>query len=186
WLFYMVRGKVQPTHELAEQLMRLAQSAQEPALLLQSSYVLGVTLCCQGKIAPAPEQLEQGLALYDPQQHRTLGSPHRGYDPGVASFSWVAMALWLLGYPDQARQRSQEALALARELSHPNSLAWALYFMTWVQQYCRDGHAVQAQVEALMALSREQGFVFFPGPGTIWQGWALAEQGQGEEGAAQI
>ena len=30
-----------------------------------------------------------------------------------------------LGYPDQALQRSDEALSLAQELSHPFTLAWA-------------------------------------------------------------
>ena len=29
------------------------------------------------------------------------------------------LALWLLGYPDQALQRSHEALTLAQELAHP-------------------------------------------------------------------
>ena len=36
--------------------------------------------------------------------------------------------LWFLGYPDQALKRSHEALALAQELSHPYSLAYALIF----------------------------------------------------------
>ena len=49
-----------------------------------------------------------------------------GYDPGVMCLSYAAWALWFLGYPDQALKRSQEALTLARELSHPFSLAVAL------------------------------------------------------------
>ena len=36
------------------------------------------------------------------------------------------------------------------------------------------------------ALVAEQGFPYFLAWGTIWRGWALAEQGQGEEGIAQI
>jgi hypothetical protein len=34
-----------------------------------------------------------------------------------------ALALWVLGYPDQALAKSHEGLTLAQELSHPFSLA---------------------------------------------------------------
>jgi len=44
-------------------------------------------------------------------------------DPGVACLSYMALALWPLGYPDLALKRSQEALTLAQELAHPFSLA---------------------------------------------------------------
>jgi hypothetical protein len=44
-----------------------------------------------------------------------------GLDPGMTCRVFVAHALWLLGYPDQALQKVQEALTLARELSHPLS-----------------------------------------------------------------
>ena len=40
----------------------------------------------------------------------------------------------VLGYPDQALKRSQEALTLAQELSHPYSLAFALNFAAWLHQ----------------------------------------------------
>lgn len=46
----------------------------------------------------------------------------------------AAMTLWLLGYPDKALERSQEALALACELSHPCSMVHALYYSAWVHQ----------------------------------------------------
>ena len=96
------------------------------------------------------------------------------------------VALWLLGYPDQALQRSQEALTLAQELSHPFSLAFALYFAAMLHQFRREAQAAQERAEAAMALATEQGFAFWLAWGTILRGWALAEQGQGEEGIAQM
>src|SRR5713226_9830251 len=44
----------------------------------------------------------------------------------------------------------------------------------------------QAAGEALIALATEQGFPYWLALGTILHGWALAEQGQGEKGIAQI
>ena len=102
----------------------LAQSVQDPALLLVAHNALGATLYCLGEFASAREHLGAGIALYDPQQHRSMPSL-RCSDPGVACLSYAAWTLWYLGYPDQALKRSHEALTLAQELSHPFSLAYA-------------------------------------------------------------
>jgi hypothetical protein len=63
--------------------------------------------------------LAQGMIFYDPQKHSPYGGTH---NPGVACLSHEALALWHLGYPDQALKKIQQAITLARELSHP--LAW--------------------------------------------------------------
>src|SRR5262249_51519395 len=65
---------------------------------------LGNTLNYLGELATAQVHLEQGIALYDRQQHRTHALLY-GQDPGVACRSYAAATLWLLGYPDQALQR---------------------------------------------------------------------------------
>jgi predicted ATPase len=44
----------------------------------------------------------------------------------------------------------------------------------------------QEWAEATITLAREQGFPLWLGQGTMLQGWALAEQGQVEEGITQI
>jgi tetratricopeptide (TPR) repeat protein len=96
------------------------------------------------------------------------------------------VALWLLGYPEQALRKSHEALTLAQELFHPNSLAFALNVAACLHQYRWEGQAAQKRAEAAITLSTEQGFPFFLAWGTMLRGWTLAEQGQGEEGIAQI
>jgi predicted ATPase len=98
----------------------------------------------------------------------------------------VARPLWWLGYPDQALQRGREALALAQDLAHSPSLAYALNWAATVQQFRRDALATQEQAEALIALSTEQGFPQWLAGGTILRGWALAERGEREEGMAQM
>ena len=125
------------------------------------------------------------MALYDFRQYNSQ-SLRYGQDPGVTCLSTLARALWALGYPDQALQRSQEALALARQLAHPFSLAFALYFGAVVCQYRRDWQGVQRLAEALMALSAEQGFAQRLAQARIMLGWTLVEQGQVAEGMVQI
>ncbi|MFQ5595325.1 MAG: AAA family ATPase, partial [Anaerolineae bacterium] len=185
WEYYEVRAELQTAHEVAEQLLNLAQNEQDPALLLEAHRALGPTLLWLGEFAPARAHLEQGIALYDPQQHHSHAFLY-GTDPGGACLRHAPYPLWSLGYPNQALDRSREALILAQELSHPHSLAAALGLATFIHQFRREVQATQERAEAAIALSAEQGFAYWLALATIMRGWALVEQEQVEEGVAQI
>ena len=184
--FYLVRAEHKRAHELAEHLLRLAQSRQDSALLVVAHTMLGVALFCRGELVLARTHLEQGSALYDIQQHHALAFSYLSLDLGGHCLSYAAAALWQLGYPEQALQRNHEAVTLAQDVSHPFSLAFALNFTARLHQLRREQPAVQAGAEAAIALSTEQGFPFFLAMGTILRGWAVAEQGQGAAGISQI
>ena len=81
-------------------------------------------------------------------------------------------------------RRSQEALA--QELVHPYSLAYAQNWAAVLHHRRQDVPAVQAQADALLALATPQGFLVYAGWGTYWRGWALAMQGQGAAGLTQM
>ncbi|HEX2524261.1 MAG TPA: hypothetical protein VHP35_19285, partial [Terriglobia bacterium] len=98
----------------------------------------------------------------------------------------ASQMLWLLGYPDQALQRSNEALALAQKLSQPSSLCFALYFSAWVEQHRGERQAAQEHIEQTIALATEQGFTRWLAQGSILQGWLLVEEGKGREGILQM
>ena len=183
---YFVRGESQKARELAEQCLTLAQSLQDPGLLLLAHRVLGQTLFSLGELATAQANFEQAITLYDPHQHHSLTFLYYGQDPGVFCFSFTALPLWFLGYPDQALKRSQTALALAQKLSHPHSVAFALGLAAHLHQLRREGQAAQEQAEAGITLATEQGFPQLLALGTFLRGWALAEQGQEEESIAQM
>jgi len=182
-LLYGVRADYKAAQELGEQRLRLPQHFHNPILLLGAHESLGEFLFLIGEFARARKHLEEGAALYDPKQRRCYGSP---FDPKVACLSYIAYALWFMGYPDQALQRSHEAQTLARELSHPFSLAHALHHAARLHQLRREVLAVQERSEVLIALTSKQEFPIYLAAGTIWQGWAMAEQGNPEEGIMQI
>ena len=122
----------------------------------------------------------QVVVISAPQKH------HHVHDPVVGYLFDAALDLWSLGYPDQALKKGHEALTLAREMSHPFSLALALHFAAGLHILCREVQAVQDLAEELITLSTEQGFSYRAAAGTIFRGWVLSEQGQGEEGIIQI
>jgi predicted ATPase/class 3 adenylate cyclase len=182
-VFHEARAEYKTARELSEQCLRLAQSAQDPALLLEAHYILGETLYYLGEGALAQTHLEQAMALYAPHQ------PHHPWvwtDRGVAGLTRAAALLGLFGYPDQALQRSHEALALAQELSHPHSLAWALWYAAIFHEQRREVQATQERAEEMIGLSTKQGFPLWVMLGTIVQAWVLTQQGKVEEGIAQM
>ncbi len=182
WAFHGTRAELPMAYEAAEQLLRLGQHTQDPALIMEGHFVLGLTSYFMGKFASAREHLEQSLTFYNP---KSTGS-RRIEDLSVACPSMTAMTLWYLGYQDQALKTMHEARARAHELSHPFSLAYALVCATQVHILRREIQTVQEEAAALIAFSIEQGFPFRVAQGTILRGWALAMQGQEEEGIAQL
>jgi predicted ATPase len=182
---YLARRQFQAAHEVGEQILTLAQHLHDPGLLVRAYTLLAQTAYQFGEFVQAREHAEQAIALYDPQQHRSHVFLY-GNDARVAGFSFAAGALWYLGYPDQALQRSQAALAWAEELSHPFSMAGALTVATILHQRRQEGQVVQECAEATITLSTEHGFSSYLAVATILRGWALAEQGQAAEGIAQM
>ncbi len=183
--FYHIGGQFPTARELGAQLLALARRGQQPELLVEAHRALGATVFHLGELASAQAHLEQGIALYDPQYHRSHAFLY-GLDPGVFGLAYAAWVLWGLGSPDQGLQRSQEAVTLARELAHPHSLAAALGFAAWFHQFRREGRLTHEQAEAAITLATELGFPYWVVSGTILRGWALAEQGHGAEGIAQM
>jgi class 3 adenylate cyclase/predicted ATPase len=183
--FYIMRAEYRMARELAEQCLTLAQRVQDPVILLWAHATRANVLFYFGELTQTRAHGEQGLALYDPRQHRSVAFS-TGHDLGVHCLSYALATLWLLGYPDQARKRNSENLGLAQELALPSVMAFALYWAVWLHHAHQEGEAAQEQAEVLIALAREHGFPWFLTAGTILRGWALVEQGQGEEGIAQI
>jgi predicted ATPase len=185
WNYYNVHAELQTARTLGEQLLTLAQQAQDPAMLLVAHRALGATLLVLGTTASAHAHFAQSIALYDPQQHRAYAFLY-GEDNGVVCRSHDSCVLWRLGYPDQGLVRTEEAVALAQQLAHPFSLGFALAIGAMFHQLRRERPAVQEHAEAAISLATEQGFPYWRAIGSILRGWALAYQGQTREGHEQI
>jgi TOMM system kinase/cyclase fusion protein len=186
WFVYNHRGEHRRARELGEELLSLAQRIQDPDLLLEAHHALWAILFFAGELTAARLHLEEGVRLYDPQRHRLHAARYTGHDPGVCCRMLMALSLWLLGYPDQAVASSQEALALAQQLGHPFSVAFALSFAAMLHQCRCEAPLTHARAEAILTLGTEQGNPQVVERGMCLRGWALATSGHEEEGIAQI
>ena len=185
WVSSLIRADYRTAYQLGEQLLHLAQSGQDPELLVEAHYALGQTLWVLGKFFLAQEHLGQVLTLYSPDQRHAQVARY-GLDLGVSCQRWMALNLWFLGYPTQALQRSHGALTLVRELNRPFDLAYTQLFAAILHQLRLEGQATREWAEKAITLSTDQGFAYVLAMTTSVEGWALAEQGQVEKGIVQL
>jgi predicted ATPase len=185
WNYYQVHAELQTAYTLSEQLLVLAQQVQDPGMLSSAHRASGSTLSYMGEPASALTHLTQGIALYDPQQHRASVFLY-GEDAGVVCRIHAARVLWCLGYLDQGLARIDEALTLAQQIAHSFSLGFALSSAALFHQLRREERVTQERAEAANSLATAQGFPFWSAYSSILRGWALAHQGQAQEGIEQI
>ena len=185
WWFYEVKPDLRAAYELAQQLLNLAGQGDDSTLLIQAHRAMGHTLFWLGEFSSARSHLEQAIARYDPQLHRSLALTY-GEHAGVITRGFAAHVLWYLGYPDRALEAMQEALSIAAELTHPWTVAMINVFAAWMRVYRREPHLVQQPAESALKLAREHELAFWVGHATVLQGWARVQQGEGEEAIADI
>jgi predicted ATPase len=183
--FHVTQGQVATADELAQQLIDLVQRQPDTEFVVEEHFVRGTMASDRGEFLAARAHLEQSCRLSD-----TVPSPtaplRGGFVPGVPPRIWLARVLWALGYADQAQQRSQEALLLARQGEHLPSLAYAECFVAHVCQCRRDVAATQAHADALMALAAAHSWSLRAAQGRILRGWALAMHGEAAAGVAHL
>jgi class 3 adenylate cyclase/predicted ATPase len=183
--FYSVsHAEHQAARELGERIMNLAERAQDPLQIMMAHQVLGTSSVFLGELQEAKAHLEQVMVSYDLQEHGTLGFQY-GQDPAVVSLSFTVYALWLLGYPEQGLQLSQEMVALARELDHPFSLSvFALAFAGRLHRWCHEVQPVQDIAEEVTQIGVEKGMPLGQAEGAMERAWVVSEQGNPEEATA--
>jgi tetratricopeptide (TPR) repeat protein len=124
-VYHAIRGELDLALRLDEEMLRLSRQHNEYAGLVLGHISSGRELMYMGRFTSSRLHLGEVLALYDPISHHS--AIHRtGDDPHVVSLAFLGIVLFCLGYPDQALARSNGAIAEARRLAHPPSLAQSL------------------------------------------------------------
>ena len=185
WWFHEVRAELETAGELAQQLHDLARLQQDVGALLPACRAVGQTAFWIGDLETTRRQLEQAIAIYQPDLHRSH-TLQFGQDPSVAARNFLSHCLWFLGYPDQGLARMREGLALEAQISHPFSHAFALCWASSLHIFRGELRDALEHADAALTLASDQGFPFFVALATILHGAALAEQGEAEAGIAEI
>jgi predicted ATPase len=182
----MVRAEHESAIELTKQILAVAQTTGDPELALEADFAAGLSTFYSGDLLSAREHLEKAISAYDPEQHKGLGSTYGGLDPCVCCLEYLAWTLWLLGYPDQALKRADEAQPLAKQVANLYTQARSLYWDSLVRQFTGQWEVLRERIQVAIKMATEHGFALVLGVGPIMRGWALVNEGQAEQGVQDI
>ncbi|MDA9489444.1 AAA family ATPase [Bradyrhizobium sp. CCBAU 11361] len=185
WVFHVVRAELESGRSAGEDLLRRAQEQNDAAAETVGNRIVGTAALLRGEPGIARAHLERTLALYDPAAHRSLAFLV-AQDPRVSGLSVLSWSLFALGYPEQARARSEEALTDAKELSHRNTLGYALLYGCILSQLRRDRDEAQGRANSLIALAADQGSPHFLAAGNVIRSWILGATGELDAGITQL
>jgi hypothetical protein len=183
--YHSIRGEWTNACKVAQEMLHLAQQQPDTTLRVVAHRALGNTLIWLGAFGPGRLHVAQGFTLYDPQNHRLYVRLY-GRDLGISCLTNLLIVLWILGYPDQALERSHELFSLAHSLTHPFSLTYAYMWTGQLHWLRNEPQAAQQMGEAAMQLATEQEVPLWWACGAYCRGIALIRQGEVAAGIDQI
>jgi class 3 adenylate cyclase/predicted ATPase len=181
----IVRGRMLEARALAEEFVELADSQRDALVSAAGHCMVAYAAWWQGDVIDVRDHSRQGLALYNPDQHRT-GIAAYNQNPGIICRYLSGLANWVLGYPAQANRAMDQAVAHAKELNHPYSIGLTMLFAAQLSQLRREPQAACIRAEEALEISAQHDLHAV----ALWcllpRGWALAQQGDVSAGISDI
>jgi len=174
---YYLKGDVVTAAEVAQAALAAAERTGNAVDLLGAHLLLGQALSHLGDLSQALQHLEQAIKLYDSCQAGSQAFAAET-DPGVAARSLSAACYWEFGYPDRGLAMSDAAVALAKRVEHPISLALALFDAAVFHAERGELDRTRQHTEELATLAAQFGFPLYKGAARFLRGLALVEVGE--------
>jgi predicted ATPase len=165
---------------MAAEVLELANKQTTSFPLVIGHGFVGSSATLRGDIVEGREHLDQSIMFYDAAEHRQLAARF-GEDQKVAHLCWRAWTLWMLGYPDNALEDSEQSIEDAEEISQAGTLMFALNFTSITQIQCGKYAAVKAQCAKAIGMADEKGASMWSAFGVLNQGCASALTGKAAE-----
>jgi class 3 adenylate cyclase/predicted ATPase len=185
WTWNFVRAALGEAQVLAEHLVSTAENVDDSVHKVLAHEALGFTLFAHEKFGAAHAALERSISMCEDSKAAAY-LDLSAQDPRIHVRLYDGLVLWLLGYPDQALRMCAEARRYADTSQHPFSEAMARTISLRVHQLRGEAAVVAGQANAAIALCEEHEFVHYLAMALILRGWATAQQGEFEQGIAEI
>ena len=169
WVSNLVRAKLSAASDLSVQLLGLSDRLGNQDLILLANVAEIASRYWSGQPASVLSIADKAFDLYDSKRHG--GHKLMFQDPGVTVLSHHSLALWLLGYAEQAHEKSIGSIALGRVVDHPFTLCVALEWDMFLRHMRREPELVADRAKELLSISAEQGFANFAADATIHEAW---------------
>jgi tetratricopeptide (TPR) repeat protein len=185
-LYHWGRAELRVASELASQLLAAARARPtetEPAMAANN--MSGMIRFHRGDAVAARTHLEESVAHYQPQRDAAL-YPVYLMDFGVFGRFYLALATFVSGDADRARQHARDAFELAGGLNQPHTLGFSMLANFVIAVLGDDAVTARQFAEQCIAFSSQLGFPEFIAMARVARGWATAREGQLEAGLADL
>ena len=182
--YHQTRSDFAAMRETALDLLRLGQQLGDPASELVGNRSMALCLYHLGEFRSARDHFDRVLSIYVPGQHHLLTSI-AAFDMRAAALTYLALSLLILGYPEQARQSSEQSLIWSRSLRHPHTLAFSLHYAGFFHLLGRNAPAAAEVIDELSSLAAEQRFPVWLAGAEIMRGSLLAARGEAGDGLSR-
>ena len=177
-----VRGEYAAARPVAEQALAVAAPEPDPEATAFANRMMGIVDWATGDFLAAAPRLRRVAELYAAGSGNVTDLRY-SQDHSVWSLSLLALALWPLGFVDQAIEAASKALARAQQINHAMTTAFALIFGSTLCEFIRadplrGGHLFD---EALDYCVNKDLRTYFPWS-RFYGGLSLINRGQLDQG----
>jgi adenylate cyclase len=181
--YYVSRLELESADDISGQLLRLAEGSADRSVQGIAHLGAGVPQYLSGNLKTAKSHFERFRSLDDPTI-RDAGARRYGLEPGIMLRAFEARTLLWMGYAERCQKGTDEALDLARALSHAPTLAFVIAMAITTGQWHREVAQVDALAKELVALGTDHGMQVWLTEGRVFEGWVQTQRGK--DGTAGI
>ncbi len=190
WRLHMLRANYDTATRQGEELLELATRQENRSFLIAAHRALGATLFYRGRFHQSHKHVNSVIAVtttgHDQDGDTLVRDIYDVVDPRVTCRSYLSWLHWMLGRIGLAREESRRAITLAEQLQHPFSIALALSFASWLEQFCGDTGAVGELASRAEAHCRRHGFPFWIGWNQVMLGWVAGHDPERSDEAVSM
>jgi predicted ATPase/DNA-binding SARP family transcriptional activator len=183
--FYNLRAEFAKGAHVGREILRLAEARADKSMRVDGHLVLGSSLAMHHDLRGGLDHLDKAIACFE-SQHQPARRFGLGNNPGVAALTTSALTLWMLGYPDRALVRADRAVALATDLEHPFTLAYALFHTGFLHLWRREAELARDRAVSALDIADEYDLPIWRALGSCLLGAAKTGLSGSEEGLTDI
>jgi pimeloyl-ACP methyl ester carboxylesterase/tetratricopeptide (TPR) repeat protein len=180
--YYMLSGKPAAAQELACRWAGIVKDDSDPGLAIETEHMFWTNNFFLGEMLAANAHAERAIALYEPDRDHYLTYKYAGHDPGVCCRCFAGLSAWLVGEPDRARLRCEDAIGLARRQQHPLSLALAHWAGSYLHILADEPEAALLAAESELKVAEDFQLPLLIGQAAFQIGWSQFRLGERETG----
>jgi hypothetical protein len=152
---------------------------------VDGDFILGSNTGFSGRLEEGLGHLDAAIRGFEADAYRPLRF-RLGVDVRVSCLTTSGFFLWLLGQPDRAVERIDRAVAIATELDHSYSVAYALFHAGFLHLWRREPDLVEARAARAVQVAEASELPIWRALGTCLLGAATSAGGRPADGLRQI